>query len=82
MIDFDSSDKLEIGIGDELDVITAIRRHDIVVFENIAPRKFIIRALGGDEITTYNGVKYKVDKGNKQGSIKLELFGSYTAVYK
>lgn len=74
MIDFESSDRLEINSGDELDVITAIRRYDIVVVENIAPGKFIIRALGEDEIKTYNDIKYKVDKGNKQGSIKLELW--------
>jgi|GEM_PF-1899577 len=73
MIDFESSDQLEIGIGDELDVLTTIRRNDIVVLENIGLGKFIIRALCEDEIRVHAGIKYQVDKGNKPGSIKLEL---------
>ena len=74
MIDFESSDQLEIGIGDALDGVTAICRDDIVVLESVDVGKFIIRTLTEDEIRVYTGKKYKVDKGNNHGSIKLELW--------
>jgi len=71
MIDFRSSDELEISIGDELGVVTTICSGDIVVIERSGPSSFNIRALDDKEAKEYQGRKYGVDKGREQGTIKL-----------
>jgi len=71
MIDFESSDALELEEGDTLEVVTAIRKNDIVVFERTGPSAFIIRTLEDQEIDVYEGCKYRVDIGREPGTIKL-----------
>ena len=50
MIDFESSDELEIGVGDNIEVITNIHLGDTVVFENMGRGNYILKVLNKGEI--------------------------------
>lgn len=65
---FDSPPELEVG--DEVDVVTDIRRHDIVCWERVAERKLIMRSLSPEEAAAYAGRKFRVDAGDEPGSLK------------
>jgi hypothetical protein len=56
--------------GDEVDVVTEIRRHDIVCWERVSENKLIMRALSQEEAASYRGRKFQVDKGDEPGSLK------------
>ncbi len=71
MIDFESSDELECGIGAEFEVVSHICRGDIIAIEQTGPKKYIIRALSEEEIKEYKGPKYRVDKGKEPGTVIL-----------
>jgi len=59
----------ELKLGDEVDVLTEIRRYDIVCWERVRENKLIMRALSAEEIAIYPGWKFQVDKGDEPGSI-------------
>ncbi|MCW3097071.1 MAG: ADP-ribosyl-(dinitrogen reductase) hydrolase [Chthonomonadaceae bacterium] len=60
----------EIEPGDEIEVVTAIRRHDIVCWERVSASKWIMRALSPEEAIRYSGRKFQVDKGDEPGTLK------------
>jgi ADP-ribosyl-[dinitrogen reductase] hydrolase len=67
-VTFDSPPEIEPG--DEIEVVTAIRRYDIVCWERIGAGKWIMRALSPEEASCYPGRKFQVDKGDEPGSLK------------
>lgn len=59
----------ELKLGDEVDVVTEIRRYDIVCWERVSENKLIMRTLSPEEAAIYPGRKFQVDKGEESGSI-------------
>ena len=55
--------------GDEVEVVTDIRRHDIVCWERVGEHKYIMRSLSPAEAATYRGRKFRVDKGDRPGTL-------------
>lgn len=73
MINSESSDKLEIGAGDNIEVISKIHVGDVVAFENTAPGNYVLKTLKREEIPAFTGNKYLVDRVSNHGTIKLTL---------
>ena len=59
------------GEGDEVEVVTAIRLNDIVVFEPSGPGLVKMRALGPGEVEGYTGQTYRAGKGDEPGSVLM-----------
>ena len=70
MMDMTFDNPPEIEPGDEIEVVTAIRRYDIVCWERTGAEKWIMRALSPEEARSYPGRKFQVDKGDEPGSLK------------
>ena len=60
------------GEGDEVEVVTAIRLNDIVVFEPAGPGLVQMRALAASEVEGYTGKTYRAGKGDEPGSVLLK----------
>jgi hypothetical protein len=56
---------------DEVDVVDAIRRGDIVCFERVAPKKLAMRVLVTEAVGSFADKKYRIDRGSQPGTIKL-----------
>ena len=55
---------------DVVDVVTDIRRHDIVCWERVGPNALIMRALSPEEAATYTGRRFQVEKGDEPGTLR------------
>jgi hypothetical protein len=60
----------ELEVGDEVEVVTEIRRYDIVCWERVGEHKLVMRALSPQEAAVYTGRKFQVDKGDEPGTLK------------
>ncbi len=60
----------ELEVGDEVETTTLIRLHDIVCWERVAEHKWIMRALSPQEVSTYKGRKFQIDKGDEASTVK------------
>ena len=49
--------------NDEISVVSEIRVNDIVVFEQVGPGQFQMRALAAGEVEGYEGQTFKAGKG-------------------
>lgn len=58
----------ELKLGDEVEIVTDIRRHDIVCWERVSDHKLIMRALTPQAAATYPGRKFQVDRGDDPGT--------------
>lgn len=65
---FDSPSDLKPN--DVVDVVTDIRRHDIVCWERVGPNALIMRALSPEEAATYTGRRFQVEKGDELGTLR------------
>jgi len=71
VIDIPAGDGIGCGLGAEFEIVTDIRRDDIIVIGPQGPQKFMVRALNEKEVKEHQGPKYRVDKGRKSGTISL-----------
>ena len=59
------------GENDEISVVSEIRVNDIVVFEQVGPGQFQMRALAAGEIEGYEGQTFRAGKGDEPGSVRM-----------
>jgi hypothetical protein len=57
--------------NDEISVVSVIRVNDIVVFEEIGPGQFQMRALAAGEVESYEGQTFRAGKGDEPGSVRM-----------
>ena len=61
-------------VGDEVVTEVAIDLGDLVVFDQRAPHRFIIRRLVGSELDNYVGDVFRVEVGEEPRSRRLKPF--------
>ena len=75
MIDFVTSDPVDLGPGDQIETVTAIRRGSVVGFERVEPHRVLLRALSPEEQRAYAGPMYRIDKSETPGQLTLKQVG-------
>ena len=71
MFDLAASDPVDLRTGDRLDVVTAIRRGDIVSLVRIEPDVVRLRYIHPAEHAEAEGVLYRIDRDTSTGRIIL-----------
>jgi 8-oxo-dGTP pyrophosphatase MutT (NUDIX family) len=57
--------------GDEFQTVGPIRNGDIICFERVADKKFLMKALPEQEAAAFRGKKYQIKRGEEPGSFNL-----------
>jgi hypothetical protein len=74
MLEIDSDLTLPLKEGDIISVVDDIRVGDTVIFDRVDKENVHLKVLPADRWADHQGPRYRVDKGEKPGSLRLMAF--------